>query len=343
MAISKVNTERREIFERKRLNSSFWYLKSWLGVGQGMLDILKYRIKDISIPYTQLETKTAISGQRYITDVELEGEFDISFYETPNFEIHDFLLSKRTALFNNENLYFVPSSRTQFSIAIYSFDDNGKLIEIKNHVFSEVIILGIQQYSLDIDSNAPLITTVKCIANSIFYSPDDEFYEKRKIAPENFSVKSFRENIFKLKFQNASFWRLEWDNRLNSRIKSLTIPYTLLSTESSVTGQRYIKGVTLEEDFTMSFYEDDKYTVHDTLLKLRLSFFDNSKLKFKLNGYQQFSVIFYHYDDEGKEVVSKKAIFDGVIVKGLETYALDYESNSPVLTGITAVANSIAI
>lgn len=157
------------IIKNKYQNSAHWEFEI-LDSPQSK-NFIKFQVKSVSIPYTQLQIKTANTGNRYVTGYEPEGNFSISFYDNVNMDVQKYLLNWRLSIFDNSRRVFNLRQEKSMRLWLFHYDEKGEKQESLEFQFGRTKITGLGTYELNYDGSDPLITTGNFISDYINITP----------------------------------------------------------------------------------------------------------------------------------------------------------------------------
>lgn len=163
MSLSKTNGID-TILKNNYQNANHWEFEI---PGEAAAAKLKFQVKSVTVPYTMLETKTANTGDRYVTGYAPEGEYTISFYDDTAMSIHNYLLNWRVNLFSNSTRIFNLWQRKNMKLWTFSYDAEGNKQYSLEFTFINTLIKGLGPFNFDYDTTGALITTATFISNDI--------------------------------------------------------------------------------------------------------------------------------------------------------------------------------
>jgi len=155
-------------------NSNLWEL-----VIQGY-EKVKYKVQSVTLPFLKLNTETRKIGTKHYISYTPEEDFNISFLETTEFEVLNFLQNWKDDIFDKEKRVFNVGDFSKTFILRFQVDtvtrffgpfmsssrDNNKAFQL-----NKVKLKSVENFDLNYTSTDPLIITASFTCDKIVELP----------------------------------------------------------------------------------------------------------------------------------------------------------------------------
>lgn len=159
-------------FEKDYLNPNLWEF-SFLDNTD-----LQFLVKSITLPFISFAQETQNTGIKYITAYESESEFSITFIETKDMEVYDYLKEWEDSIFDKRKRVFRNGDHTRTGLfRIQQFTGNQFLANTinkvayyrttKSFVFRNMMLLGVDPLDWDYTGTEGKQITARFIADTV--------------------------------------------------------------------------------------------------------------------------------------------------------------------------------
>lgn len=124
------------------------------------------------------------------------------------------------------------------------------------------------------------------------------------------------------------------------KVKSTTLPFPILESESLMTGERYYTGYVAGGDFSIEIYENETFDTYNYFNTWFESVFDTKTKKFKTFPIIK-SATMEFTRKQFPLVATKRFFYEGIKILGFEPISVDYSDGDPLIYQINMAVDNV--
>jgi hypothetical protein len=129
---------------------------------------MRYYIISASLPFLKFESQTRNTGTKHITSISPESNFSVTFHETNDYLISNYLLDWRESIYDSKNRVFKRGSYVKNALFAMQRLINGNLEYTKAFKFEDVMLIDYNDWELSYDNSENLRITAEFTVDTVY-------------------------------------------------------------------------------------------------------------------------------------------------------------------------------